>query len=369
MFLIDNDKCSGCMACLNICSTKAIKMIEKECGHLYPSIDKSKCIKCGQCKIVCPSLGYINKKSIKHSFVFKSNKKQNLNSSSGGFAFSFSTYFLKEKQGVIYSSIFNNKEGVIYERITDLENLNRIKGSKYIHSKNYVYQNIKKDLEENKEVLVIGLSCVIAGIYKYIKKDYNNLHTIELICHGVPSFQTFSKFLIEQNVELSRIKEISFRNKTKYSLEIIDIDNEKIKVDNGYLFAFLSSFTIRKSCFNCQYIGNDRVADITIADAWGYEKNDEGFNLVLINNENKKEEIKKFLFDEDFVYYKIELKDIVNINKQVFEPSFVREKEIKKFNKIYDGTNLSASYKITVRKRELIERIKGSIKKMLKVKK
>lgn len=35
----DKTKCSGCMACYNICPQKCISMVEDEEGFLYPKVD------------------------------------------------------------------------------------------------------------------------------------------------------------------------------------------------------------------------------------------------------------------------------------------------------------------------------------------
>lgn len=46
--------CCGCGACYAICPYAAIYMAEDEEGFNYPQIDAEKCVRCWQCKSVCP---------------------------------------------------------------------------------------------------------------------------------------------------------------------------------------------------------------------------------------------------------------------------------------------------------------------------
>ncbi len=69
----------------------------------------------------------------------------------------------------------------------------RLQGSKYVQSAiENTYVEAKEELDLGKKVLFSGTPCQIAGLYSYLRKGYENLYTIDVICHGVPS----AKFLM-----------------------------------------------------------------------------------------------------------------------------------------------------------------------------
>lgn len=55
IFELENNKCTGCQLCYNICPVGAIMMQENEEGYLHPIIN-DKCINCGLCAENCPQL-------------------------------------------------------------------------------------------------------------------------------------------------------------------------------------------------------------------------------------------------------------------------------------------------------------------------
>ena len=74
--MIEKNKCTGCVACHDICPVNAIIMKPDIEGFLYPHIDESHCISCGACERVCPVDKY-NDSKINDAEVFaaKSRKK------------------------------------------------------------------------------------------------------------------------------------------------------------------------------------------------------------------------------------------------------------------------------------------------------
>ena len=48
--------------------------------------------------------------------------------------------------------------------------------------------------EGRKRVLFTGTPCEVAGLKKYLRKEYDNLYTLDLICHGVPSSELLNAF-------------------------------------------------------------------------------------------------------------------------------------------------------------------------------
>lgn len=287
----DSDKlskdCSACGACYNICPKNAITMKEDENGFLHPVIDKEKCVNCGLCKKVC---NYNIKKeeqnkNIKTYAAISKDKELLKKSASGGIFATIASNVLKA-DGVVYGcSMEKNAELTIkHIRVTKLEELKKIQGSKYVQSEiGNTYKLIKKDLEDNKIVLFSGTPCQVDGLYGYLLgKKYDNLFTIDIICHGVPSQQMFKDYIknLEQKIN-GKILTFDFRNKTKgwglyakYTYEKNGVKKQKVipAYNSSFYQLFLDSLIYRENCYKCPYAANKRVGNITIGDFWGIEE-------------------------------------------------------------------------------------------------
>ncbi len=140
--------------------------------------------------------------------------------------------------------------------------------------------------------------CLIAGLKKYLKVDYDNLLCVDIICHGVPSPLVWKKYLkYQEQINNGKVISVDFRNKKDFGWKEY-IETITLKNDNGifkvnseifkYLFSQLK--ISRPSCYKCPYKDIKHPGDITIGDYWGIEKAAPGFNdnkgvsLVLINN-------------------------------------------------------------------------------------
>lgn len=200
--ICSKEKCTGCFACYNVCPKNCISMVEDEYGYIYPRIDEEKCIKCGLCRNICPSLNKVKfNKTIYTYAAWSNNEATRRQSTSGGASAVFANEIVKNRKGIVYGAATAKNAVVEQLRICDEQNLDKIKGSKYVHS--YVkntYKQVKKDLELKREVLYIGTPCQIAGLKSFLRKEYNNLITVDIICHGVPS----QKFLQEQIIRCFR---------------------------------------------------------------------------------------------------------------------------------------------------------------------
>ena len=54
--LCNQQECTGCAACVNICPKDAITMIGMADGFLQPVVEKDKCVQCLACERTCPVL-------------------------------------------------------------------------------------------------------------------------------------------------------------------------------------------------------------------------------------------------------------------------------------------------------------------------
>ncbi len=354
--------CTGCFACYNICPKKAINMVEDSNGFIYPSIDKTKCINCGLCKRVCPAINKIPSNYPLKCFAAQLKDKTKLNeSTSGGAATIFSEIMLQEK-GIVYGASYKTNGSVAHTRIANIEKLYKIKGSKYVHSYiNDTFNMVKNDLNNNKKVLFIGTPCQIAGLKRYLTKDYDKLYTVDIICHGVPS-QKYLKDELKSNNALET-DYISFRNNTKYQL----VAKSKSKVllkkdlnDSVYCQGFMDGFFFRENCYSCKYAKNERISDITIGDFWGlskesklYSKSKNGISVLLPATKKGLELIDKA---KTSVYIeKRPIVEAINGNSQLQKPT-IKPTKYYKFKKDYENIGFKKAY-IKNRKMKFIKNL------------
>lgn len=283
----DKKDCCGCGACMNVCPKNAIRMAEDEVGFVYPEIDQNLCIGCGACKKAC---GYQMQPMMQKSeavYAAASNDDNLLRKSASGGAFAVLAENVLKKGGVVYGAALPLENGKLepkHLRIDTVERLTELQGSKYVQSAiGDTYAQAKKDLLDGKSVLFSGTPCQIAGLKQYLKKDYENLLTVDIICHGVPSKRFFQSFMEDYGKKLGgTITEFYFRDKSKgqgmITRSVYKNKNgeqqEKIIVGNllSYFNFFLRSFTYRKNCYSCPFASEKRVGDLTLGDFWGFHE-------------------------------------------------------------------------------------------------
>ena len=318
--ILDKSQCCGCTACVSICPKQCITMREDEEGFLYPVVDSSHCIDCNLCKKVCPELYPKEMREPLHVYAAKhKNEQVRLASSSGGI-FTLLAEKIIDEGGVVFGVRFNNNWDVVHDYTETMEGLAVFRGSKYVQS--YMgdcYLKAKSFLEQGRKVMFTGTPCQIAGLKNFLRKDYDNLLTVDVVCHGVPSPKVWQVYLDEiareggKNsvlshpiVEKTEINHIDFRSKSigwkKFSFALTlskaTADGEKntvllssIFTENPYMNAFLSNLSLRPSCYDCPAKAGKSGSDITIADFWGIEDvlpefdDDKGISLVLSYSE------------------------------------------------------------------------------------
>lgn len=280
----DKGSCCGCGACINICPSTAITMIEDECGFLYPRIDENKCVRCQRCKNVCAFQNIVEKNVPLETYAaISQNREQANQSASGGIFAALATQFIRAG-GIVFGAAFSENYGVVHRAVEDIEHLYFIQGSKYVQSRiGNTYQQAKEYLEEGKKVLFSGTPCQIAGLKGFLGKEYENLLTVDIICHGVPSEKIFLSYLrsLEKKHE-GKIEFFTFRDKKiGWGINgrvVFDIGNGKTKSiklwqsGSSYLYYFIKGWLYRENCYRCKYAGKNRPGDITLGDYWGIEK-------------------------------------------------------------------------------------------------
>lgn len=302
----DPGKCCGCGACEQVCPKSAITMQEDEHGFLYPQIDGAKCVDCGLCLKTCAfQSGYPTRKEYDPPFGYAARHKDPeilMNSRSGGAFTAISDQILK-MGGVIYGVGYEGRgyRKVVHKRAQTARERDEFCGSKYVQSDmRQVYRQVKQDLQDGCWVLFTGTGCQTGALHKFLGKEYARLLTMDLVCYGVPSPKVWRDFLdMREREERRRISAVDFRDKKKFGWkthrETITVGKKEIS-SRLYTKIFIKALATRPSCFECVYVNQNRVGDITIADFWGHEEavpgfaqDDRGVSLVMVNTEKGKQ--------------------------------------------------------------------------------
>lgn len=297
------DSCCGCRACELACPKSAIKMEQNAEGFLYPVVDENLCINCGICNTVCPieQCDKYKNEPIRVYAAYNLNQKARKKSSSGGIFIAIAKEILNRK-GRVYGAAFDETMVLQHLCVDTENNLDKLVGSKYVQSDtNDVYKKVKEDLLGNKWVYFVGTPCQIVGLKAFLKKDYPQLITSDLVCHGVPSIKMFRLFVNELERKWGEeIIEYRFRDKringwscsssaTSVSDKGKRHEHLYDRIMNAYLTAFLSGSINREVCYKCPFACEKRCGDVTIADYWGVKNifpdidYRDGVSIIVLN--------------------------------------------------------------------------------------
>ena len=299
MIICDLGKCTGCCACYNACKKNAITLKINSKGFYFPAIDEVKCVNCGLCKKVCPTLN--SPGGNEHKSVFAALVKdddERAKSTSGGIYACLAKTIIKYG-GYVYGAAMDDELVVRHIEAHSIEDLEKTRNSKYVQSDiGFCYKQAQKRLNEGYQVLFSGTPCQIAGLRSFLRKEYSNLLTVDILCHGVPSPGMFRKYVkSEEEIAGDKMQSMLFRSKVvgwKKIFCVRTFDNG-VEADWGDTFVpgFLKNYYLRESCYSCDYATDKRQGDITLGDYWGYqesapdfiEDDDKGISLVIINSE------------------------------------------------------------------------------------
>lgn len=350
----DKIKCCGCNACKDICPKNAISLKYDIEGFWYPEVNQEQCINCKLCEKVCPELHISELKKNDSEKPLKTiaaiHKKMNVrwDSTSGG-AFSALAEGMYEQGGYVSGAIYTENFSVCNYISNNPKDLPKLRSSKYLQSNaEGLYKEIRKILQTGEKVLACGTPCQMAALRSFLGRDYDNLIIVDFICRGVNSPKVYRKYLdsLERKFNgkviyvKAKNKELGWRNLTR-----------KVVFDNGEVYygvhmkddfrrGYHTNVFCRPSCYNCQYKGFPRIADITIGDYWGIEKispnldNNIGTSLILLNS-------KKGCMYFDKIKYKLEweetpfesiLKGNIALQKSIEPAKINREQFFKDLN-------------------------------------
>lgn len=301
--ITDKQNCCGCEACVQACPKRCITMKRDAEGFLYPVAEASVCVECGLCEKVCPVLNqYERHEPMQMLAAINKDEAVRVKSSSGG-VFTLLAEETIDKGGVVFGARFDDDWQVVMDAAETMEQIAIFRGSKYVQARvGDSYAKCKKYLEAGREVMFTGTPCQIAGLQHFLRKPYENLTTVDFICHGVPSPGVWKRYLDEVvTAGKQAIKDVNFRNKSKgwkrFSFAIdYRGDSDTISLvspldKNPFMRVFLNDMILRPSCHNCPAKAGKSLSDMTIADFWGVQNivpsidDDKGTSLVLVNTE------------------------------------------------------------------------------------
>lgn len=347
------EECSGCYGCVNICPKECISMIIDDEGFWYPKVDKSKCIDCNLCVKVCQIYkSPMKEEHIPVAYACRSTDEYIRTQSSSGGLFTLLSKEIINLGGVIFGAAFDEKFEVRHMYAKTIDECAKFRGSKYVQSNiGGAYKQVEEFLKDGKVVLFSGTQCQVKGLNMYLMKKYNNLITIDIICHGVPSPKVFKSYR-ENLVKLNgaQIKEIRFRDKIKGWREfsfVAEFSNNNIyckTLDKDmYIKGFLNDLYLRPSCYTCTSKNFTNASDISLADYWGVQAkhpeldDDKGVSLVIINSK-KGDQIFK-LVSKEIDSIKTDLEFAITKNKCIITPINYNPKR-EEFFREFNGDNL-----------------------------
>ena len=374
----DPAKCCGCGACVNICPRGAIGMKEDGMGFIFPSVDEEKCVNCGLCLSVC---NFTDKGSGANGdpevyAAVTKNADVLMESSSGGLFTELAEAVL-DKGGAVFGAAWTEDLSLCHIEVANKKELARLRGSKYVQSSTEsTFRRAKELLDGGRYVCYSGTPCQISGLKAFLKKDYEKLLTIDIICHGVPSMKMLRDDLgYVTGKKKMNIRDVKFRDK-QYGwgvLGSITGDGTKIKYHSGtspYYFYFLNGEIYRESCYNCRFPSEGRQGDITLGDYWGIRQElasemgevdlDKGVSCVLVNNDKGREWMK--LIESRLLIAVSDRKSAEKRNKQLTAAS-VPMSEHKALSEMYREKGYDAF--LYWYKKHYKEHITGAIKRMI----
>lgn len=349
MELCSHDKCLGCAACANICPRNAIDMTADAHGVLLPRIDGDRCVDCGLCAEVCPVLEPVELHPEGECLAAWSGSAELRKTAASAGIISQLSKLVLDLGGVVFGTRYENKQ-LVFDHIESPAGITKFQGSKYVHaSVGNAYRQVRDFLKAGRLVLFPGTPCQIAGLRRFLRREYENLLTVDLLCHGVTTNQYLNDYLAQRGTET--YDSVLFRGQQGQRLAVFR--EEKLlrleeKLLSPFYMAYVRGLIHRENCYNCPFASTKRCADLTAGDFWGLKRNeirgdlsDIPFpSLVLINTEKGR----RFLEQANIAWELRPLEEAMAGNGQLSRPC-VRHADRDKFLQHYQKGKFHAALK------------------------
>lgn len=188
--ITDKSECCGCNACGDVCAHNAITFKTDIEGFWYPEIDKDKCTDCGLCEKVCP---IVNIEELKKNdfekpecYAMQHKNLESLFNSTSGSAFAALAERMYKEGGYVGGAIYDENWDVKQFISSEKKDLEQLRNSKLVQSDAQgFYKAVRGIVQAGNKCLVCGLPCQMAALRAFLRKDYENLVIIDLICRGI----------------------------------------------------------------------------------------------------------------------------------------------------------------------------------------
>lgn len=376
---ISDDNCTACGACINICPKSCISFKLDEFKCFQTVIEKKKCIDCSKCIKSCHLLNnnIFYNKSDDVFVAWSKSKEKRENSASGGLATEFYSWGLKNNFDC-YGVKYTRSKGAIYIQLKSIEDLKEIRNSKYVFSDmGDLYLEIKEKLDNGKKVLFIGLPCQVASLKTFLKRTYQHLVLIDIICHGVAPNEYLEEHLKYLEIKKKKnIKTLFFRDPKfgtqNYIFSCKDsrgnyIYKKGVYEEDVYQIGYHKSLIYRENCYNCKYARPERVGDLTIGDFSGlgrkevYSHKKENVSCVIVSNNLGKELIEELKLKNRIEMFRRPPEEAYHYERQLIGPSIKHSKR-ENFRRLLKE---NGSFEYSVKKVLIYIRIRNKLKKIL----
>lgn len=379
-----SNKCTGCSSCALKCPKQCIRLECSVEGFLYPTIEQSECVNCGICEKVCPLISKIETHNEIKVFAMKNKKASERTNSASGGIFPLLAQFVIKKKGVVFGAAYDQKFEVRHIKVEKEEDIVQLQSAKYTQSiMGNTFVEVRKALSENRWVVFSGTPCQCIGLKAFLKKEYDKLIIVDLICHGVPSpkvWRIYIKWRSNQENNGKLPEHINMRSKysgwSKYSYSTeFDYGNGHIsQIPNGqdpFMKAFVGNICLRKSCSQCLAKGIERCSDFTLGDYWGvwnqhpeFDDN-KGTSIVFVHSEKAIKILNRMKLQVECM--EVDIREAVKENSSMIVSSQEHPKRDEFFKAITEE-NFGAvvdEYFGQLSKNGLVGRIKNTIRKVL----
>ena len=172
-------------------------MSSDEEGFLYPKVDTSVCIDCGLCEKVCPVLHQGLARVPLKVYAARNRNERILQESSSGGVFTLLAEKIILHGGVVFGVKFDEAWNAVHAWADSLEGLAAFRGAKYVQSRvGNAYREAESFLKQGRRVLFSGTPCQIAGLKKFLRKEYDGLLTVDIARFHRQHFGQRGKFIL-----------------------------------------------------------------------------------------------------------------------------------------------------------------------------
>lgn len=298
--LVELHHCTGCTACAAVCPRGCIAMEPDIDGFRHPVVDESRCVGCGLCEKVCPVLNQAELNHTPTACAMRSRDEVSRIASTSGGVFPELARSVLAQGGAVFGAAYDEHFRVIHICVENEAELDRLRGAKYAQSDlGRSFREVKLRLEQGQQVLFSGTPCQILGLKSFLKRNYDNLLLVDLVCHSIPSPLAWEKYL-QYISEGKTLTAVNLRSKDtgwsryRYSNRFVFSDGSCRMDRNGeslYMKLFGSGLITRPACATCPAKGYARASDLTLGDFWGIWDirpeldDDRGTSVVLVQTE------------------------------------------------------------------------------------